>query len=180
MTKRDAETLARGLLESLPRRWAHVCGVAECAARLQLPATIIDAAWLHDIGYAPEVKDTGMHAIDGANYLRDRRWPGEVVQLVAHHTGAWSEANERGLGADLDAFPTPDDASLDSLTLCDLLVGPAGEPVRPQERLDEILTRYQPGHPVHRAVSRSKPELMFRARRAWSQLSPDVRGVTPF
>ena len=29
------------------------------------------AAWLHDIGYAPAVDDTGFHPLDGARYLRD-------------------------------------------------------------------------------------------------------------
>jgi hypothetical protein len=29
------------------------------------------AAWLHDIGYAPVLAATGLHASDGARYLRD-------------------------------------------------------------------------------------------------------------
>jgi hypothetical protein len=29
------------------------------------------AAWLHDIGYAPGLAVTGLHALDGARYLRD-------------------------------------------------------------------------------------------------------------
>ena len=54
-----AEQLARELLQgSLPRRWAHVQGVATRACSLApvlgADADLIEAAaWLHDIGYAP-------------------------------------------------------------------------------------------------------------------------------
>src|ERR1700722_16654637 len=54
-----AEHLAQSLLQqSLPRRWAHVQGVA-ARARSLVPVLDADAdlmeaaAWLHDIGYAP-------------------------------------------------------------------------------------------------------------------------------
>lgn len=180
MTDRDAETLARGLLGDLERRWTHVRGVAACAERLRMSRTVIDAAWLHDIGYSPEVKDSGMHAIDGAAYLQEHGWPSAIVGLVAHHTGAWSEAEERGLTNALDQCPEPSDADLDALTLCDLLVGPSGEQVEPEKRLEEILERYSHDHPVHRAVARSQNDLIARAKRAWSRVSADVRGVSPF
>lgn len=180
MTERDAESLARGLLEDLERRWAHVRGVAACAQRLGMPHSVIEGAWLHDIGYSPEVKDTGMHSIDGALYLRARGWSTEIVGLVAHHTGAWSEAQERGLAKELDQFPHPSDEGLDALTLCDLLVGPSGDSVVPEQRLEEILTRYGPEHPVHRAVVRSHAELLARAKRAWARASSDVGGITLF
>ena len=58
-----AEDLARNLLEdTLPRRWAHVQGVA-ARARSLAPAFAADkelleaAAWLHDIGYLPELAE---------------------------------------------------------------------------------------------------------------------------
>lgn len=180
MTERNAETLARGLLADQQRRWSHVCGVAACAQELQMDQTVVDAAWLHDIGYSPEVRDTGMHAIDGASYLRDRQWPTDVVSLVAHHTGAWSEASERGLADQLDTFEEPRTELLDALTLCDLVVSPAGERVKPGARIAEIFDRYPDDHPVHRAVSRSSDGLMERANRAWSVLSTDVRRVSSF
>lgn len=139
---------------------------------------VVTAAWLHDIGYSPEVKDTGMHAIDGAAYLRERGWPAEVVGLVAHHTGAWSEAASRGLSQRLDAFTPPHEDHLDALTLCDLLVGPEGRRTSPALRVEEILRRYAPSHPVNEAVMRSRSELMARASRGWSRLSADVRAAT--
>jgi HD superfamily phosphodiesterase len=50
---------------------AHVQGVA-ARARSVAPAVGADAglleaaAWLHDIGYVPELTATGLHGLDGA------------------------------------------------------------------------------------------------------------------
>ena len=75
------------LASALPRRWAHVQGVARqaehAASRLGCrDGVLVAAAWLHDIGYAPGVKDTGFHPLDGARYLRRR--------AVDEQIGAWS------------------------------------------------------------------------------------------
>ena len=72
-----AQHLARVLLqEPLPRRWAHSQGVAGRARGLApvlgADADLLEAAaWLHDIGYAPGLTLTGLHQLDGAQYLRD-------------------------------------------------------------------------------------------------------------
>src|ERR1700733_3431594 len=99
-----AAILPRTLLEgSLPRRWAHVQGVA-ARARSLAPALGADAglveaaAWLHDIGYLPELARTGLHGLDGARYLRDVQHADPMLcRLVAHHSFAVIEAEERGL-----------------------------------------------------------------------------------
>ena len=104
ITAATAERLARTLLEvPLPRRWAHVQGVA-ARARSIAPALGPDAdlleaaAWLHDVGYLPEFAGTGLHQIDGARYLRDVRHAEEMLcRLVAHHSCAIIEAEERGI-----------------------------------------------------------------------------------
>ena len=99
-----AGQLARELLrEPLPRRWAHVQGVA-ARARGLAPVLGADAdlpeaaAWLHDIGYAPGLAVTGLHALDGARYLRDAQHGDAMLcRLVAQHSCAIIEAGERGL-----------------------------------------------------------------------------------
>jgi putative nucleotidyltransferase with HDIG domain len=97
-----AEQLARGLLqESLPRRWAHVQGVAARARSLApilgADADLLEAAaWLHDIGYAPGHATTGLHQLDGARNLRDAHHADVMLcRLVAHHSRAIIEAAER-------------------------------------------------------------------------------------
>src|SRR6266851_3761372 len=99
-----AQQLARELLqEPLPRRWAHVQGVAARARGLApvlgADADLLEAAaWLHDVGYAPGLTATGLHALDGARYLRDAQHADALLcRLVAHHSCAIVEAEERGL-----------------------------------------------------------------------------------
>jgi HD superfamily phosphodiesterase len=108
-----AEELARKLLEiPLPRRWAHVQGVAG-GARFLAPilgrdAELLEAAaWLHDIGYSFDLANTGFHPLDGARYLHDVHGADPVLcRLVANHSCAVIEAEERGLDRELSAeFP---------------------------------------------------------------------------
>ena len=112
-----AQQLARALLqEPLPRRWAHVQGVA-ARARSLAPvlgpdADLLEAAaWVHDVGYAPNLAITGLHQLDGARYLRDAQHADAMLcRLVAHHSCAIIEAGERGLADVLGSEfePAPD------------------------------------------------------------------------
>jgi HD domain len=165
----DARELSRSLLETeLPRRWAHSQGVARQAHAVadvlpEYASDVVAAAWLHDIGYAPALVDTGFHPIDGARHLRRIRFGNtRLWTLVAHHTCAVIEAEERGL-ADVLTGEFPADGAppltLSALTYCDLTTGPDGQPFDVSQRIDEILCRYGSDHVVHQAISRAAPIL---------------------
>ena len=163
-----AEDLARALLqEPVPRRWAHVQGVAAQARNLApvlgADADLLEAAaWLHDIGYAPGLAVTGLHALDGARYLRDAQHAGTILgRLVAHHSCAIIEAGERGLAdvLSLEFEPAPH-APSSVLTYCDMTTSPDGEPVPVDRRLAEIHHRYGPGHLVSRSIQRATPMIL--------------------
>ena len=82
--------------------------------------------------------------------------------LVAHHTCANVEAEERGLGDVLAAEFPVDDApwvAVAALTYCDMNTGPDGRPLDVDQRLAEIFVRYPPDHLVHRAITRAEPLL---------------------
>src|SRR3954451_1292946 len=140
-----AAALSERLLAPLGRRWRHVEGVARRAGTLSSLASaaerpaVVTAAWLHDVGYAPEIVVTGLHPLDGARYLRSEGWPELVVCLVAHHTGAEVEAEERGLSRELAEFDRPPEPLLDLVTTADLTTSPDGEEVDPEQRLAEIV-----------------------------------------
>ena len=163
-----AEDLARNLLEdTLPRRWAHVQGVA-ARARSLAPAFAADkelleaAAWLHDIGYLPELAQTGLHALDGARYLRDVQHATPMLcRLVAHHSCAVIEAEERDLADVLRReFEPPPQPLADALTFCDMTTTPDGEPTNVDRRLAEILHRYGSEHLVSRSIRRATPMIL--------------------
>lgn len=162
----SAESVAERLLsKALPRRWAHTKGVG-ARARSLAPllghcAPLVEAAaWLHDIGYAPSVARVGFHPLDGARFLRAETDADDMVcRLVAHHSGAEIEAEERRLPAVATEFDIPPDPLLESLIYCDMTAGVDGQPVEVEDRLTEILTRYPGDHVVHRSITRSAPML---------------------
>ena len=170
--------LARDFADELDMRWVHLEAVGRAAAGLSLDSgmanLVVGAAWLHDIGYAPRLHRTGMHAIDGAMFLDLLGAPPELVSLVAFHSGAEYEAEERGLIDRMIQFDPPSQDLLDSLTYVDLTTDIDGTPVTVQGRLDGILARYEPQHPVHRAVTRSRGYLEACASRAGARLGQPI------
>jgi hypothetical protein len=163
-----AEQLARTLLQVLlPRRWAHVHGVAARARSLApVPGADADlleaAAWLHDIGYAPGLAGTGLHALDGARCLRDAQHASTMLRrLVAHHSGTIIDADERGLAdiLSLEFEPAPHELS-SALTCCDVTTSPDGTLVPVERRLAEIHQRFGPGHLVSRSIQRATPLIL--------------------
>jgi HD superfamily phosphodiesterase len=163
-----AESLARALLaDSLPRRWSHVQGVAARARTLEPSlgpdADLLEtAAWLHDIGYAPALVVTGLHGLDGARYLRNVRHADQMLcRLVAHHSYAVIEAEERGLAHVMTReFAPPPQPLADALTFCDMTTSPDGEHVQVTHRLAEIHDRYGTGHMVSRFIRRATPLIL--------------------
>jgi putative nucleotidyltransferase with HDIG domain len=174
-----AEDTARTILQTpLPRRWAHSQGVAAQAHSLApiLGADrdlLVAAALLHDIGYAPDLIDTGFHPLDGARYLGDTAQASDMLcRLVAHHSCALIEADERGLAVQLSLEFEPARSDLtDALIYCDMTTGPDGQHMHVEQRLADIHARYGPGDPVSRALARSAPLLTGAAVRVTRKLA---------
>lgn len=170
----DARAVARALVGDIQPRWDHVQAVGQCAEGLcesvGLPERVAIAAWLHDIGYGHAIARSGFHPLDGARFLAEQGAPKEVTRLVAWHTGAGFEAQERGLLSDLDTFAQPPAEELDALTMIDLATSPTGEPVLDVKRISEVLSRYEEGHPVHEAIKNSRASLLAASRRAKAAL----------
>lgn len=178
MESHEASDLAARHLADMGSRWAHVQAVGRLADSLaaqgRVSSDVATAAWLHDVGYAPELVHTGFHPLDGAEFLQGLSVQANVVGLVAHHTGAAYEAAERGLSGALAALPIPDPTDMEELNLLDLVIGPSGSPTSPSARLSEVLERYPANDPVHRAVAVSRPALLAGADRARRRLGlPD-------
>jgi putative nucleotidyltransferase with HDIG domain len=184
MDTSKAKVLSGRLLSPLGNRWAHVQAVAAQGQKvaLALPEadreTLVVACWLHDIGYAPDAKTTGFHPLDGARYLAEMGCDERIVSLVAYHSGAVYEAEERGLASALAGFAVPSDpVLLDALTYSDMTTGPAGQPMTFEGRIAEILSRYGPDDLVHRAITRSQFSLGDAVTRTEARLA--VRVLEP-
>ncbi|NEB30793.1 HD domain-containing protein [Streptomyces sp. SID14446] len=174
-----AYALSESLLaEPLPRRWAHSLGVAERARSLSPilghDAGLLEAAAvLHDIGYSPAIAATGFHPLDGARFLRGREGADErVVRLVAHHSCALLEAEERGLRQDLEGeFELERSDLVDALLYCDMTTTPDGTQTTSTERVDEIVQRYGPDTIVGRFIQRAAPEIHAAAKRVGERIA---------
>ncbi|MDC0765684.1 HD domain-containing protein [Streptomyces sp. HD] len=174
-----AYPLAESLLaEPLPRRWRHSQGVAE-RARTIAPilgeeAELLEAAAvLHDIGYSPHLAKTGFHPLDGARYLRDVANADErVVNLVAHHSCAWLEAEARGLRGELEGeFPREPAHLNDALCFCDMNTTPDGTPTNPIDRVNEIAGRYGPDSLIGTFIRRAEPEILASTSRVLERVA---------
>jgi hypothetical protein len=157
--------LAELLVAPLGDRWLHLQAVGAraevLAAAVDEPdrALLINAAWLHDIGYSPEIATTGFHPLDGAAHLTALGYPQRLVCLVAHHSSARWEAQELGLADRLAEYELEDSPVLDALITADMTTGPQGQRVSFGDRLGEILGRYGPETAVNRAMRAAIPEL---------------------
>lgn len=142
-----AQALARTLLRHDPRRLNHSAGAARAAAYAALSLrtvsadVVIAAAWLHDIGYAPDLVETGFHPVDGAAFLRDDGWDDQIVRLVAHHSFSRVTAAFYGADTALSRFAPVDGLICDVLTFADSVAGADGTGATMGERIDEIRQR---------------------------------------
>ena len=165
-----ARELAFRFLHGNPDRWLHVQAVAARAAELRPAiaaadgALLVTAAWLHDIGYAPALRETGFHPLDGARYLDRIGYPREAA-LVAHHSGARFVAEIRGLVGELAGFAFVEDPLTDALTYADQTVGPRGERLSVADRLAEAVVRHGPDAPTSLAAPRRDPYVYAAAER---------------
>jgi hypothetical protein len=166
---------AERLIAPLGDRWSHVQAVGEKARVVAgvLSAEdadlLVAAALIHDVGYAPSLNRLGFHAVDGAQFLRAQGQE-RLARLVAHHSGARFEAEERDLVEELTAFPVEDGPVMDALTFADMTTGPAGQAMTLDERIEEVQRRYLSDDPVHRAIARARPLLQAAVDRTRQRL----------
>jgi hypothetical protein len=175
----DAAAIAESVLHEDERWWRHCQGVAGRAVQLAdvLPPTeqelLISAAWLHDIGYAVPLKQTGFHPLDGALYLEQLEQP-LLAALVAHHSGARFVAAERGLSHELARFAFRQDALTDALTACDQSVDHDGESTNVEDRMREMLARHGPSSANARAHPLRSAYLLAAVARTEERLNLQV------
>ena len=154
MTQRRAHDLAVG---ELCARVAHAAKIDE-----RTLATAVAAAYLHDVGYAASLKQTGFHPLDGARYLRSRGWD-VPARLVAHHSQAHLQADILGLS--LADFPSVGGILQDLVDYADLRAGSDGKLVSVEERLRGIAKRHDPSSAPSRALDRRRPLVEALVRR---------------
>lgn len=178
LVDRAAKAAKLVLAVPLPERWAHVEAVAGKASDISRilgdedGKVLVASAWLHDVGYAPGIARTGLHALDGARWLSEHGWPKRIAALVAYHSCALFEAEERGLAHWLTAeFAQEQSPTADALWFADMTTGPDGRDLGVSDRLAEVRQRYGPDHLVTRFWARAEPSLLQAVRRTETLLA---------
>ena len=162
---------AASLLSPLGNRWLHVQGVVQRAFSVSTlfeeedQRYLIAAAYLHDIGYAPSLKKTGFHPLDGATYVMQSFGDERLASLVAHHSEAAFEARLRGYALNLHTFPREYSGVADALTYCDMTTSPEGIHISFEERIAEILCRYKEKDIVAQSILQATPTLSLDIER---------------
>lgn len=145
----DLEGLIQERFSSSPKRCRHILEVAQrvrqSAEELRrLPGgSKIDvneaycAALLHDIGYLPELRDTGFHPIDGARFLIRRGYP-RLAELIICHSNSPEQAQLKGL----EEINVSSDIIAKLITFWDVQIKQGGELVSYEDRLIDVLERY--------------------------------------
>jgi hypothetical protein len=172
-----AKKQASLLLPPLGDRWLHVQGVVERAQWVsQVLNTdedrlyLVAAAYLHDIGYAPALKCTGLHPLDGAWYIHSALGNERLASLVAHHSEARFEAQLRGYAPDLKVFPREQSAVADALMYCDITTDATGKRVSLKQRIADIVRRYGETDVVIQALQQARPYWSLAIARTQSRL----------
>lgn len=100
------------------------------------------------------------------------------MRLVANHSFALLEAEERGLRSTLEEeFPLLENWFLvDALVWCDMMTTPGGQPTTAAERIAEIVSRYGPDSVVGRFIRRAAPEIYAAVGRVETALADQMRG----
>jgi HD superfamily phosphodiesterase len=159
-----AESTAFELLAPLEARWRHTRCVVERARSfrdvfgVEELRVLVAAGYLHDVGYAPQLLETGFHPLDGARFVRSAGYE-RLAGLVAHHSASRAEAEELGLADALAEFADEDSRVARALTFCDLTTGPDGERVEVSARLAELAQRLGEDSAAVRAVQREAVRL---------------------
>jgi HD domain len=165
---------AERLLSPLGDRWKHVRAVGECAREVgaildqEDRRYLIASAYLHDVGYAPDLQQTGLHQLDGARYIRSLGAE-RLAGLVAHHSEARFEIRLRGFGEELTSYKREESWVSDALTYCDLTTGPTGLPMTFEDRVSEVEQRYGDGEIVD-ALRQATPYLLGAIERTKDRL----------
>ncbi len=99
------------------------------------------------------------------------------MRLVANHSFALLEAEERGLRNELASeFPLLKKPLLvDALVYCDMTTTPDGDRTTAQDRVAEIVSRYGDDSVVGRFIHRAAPEIFASVERVEAALAAQPR-----
>lgn len=129
---------------------------------------LLEAGYLHDIGYSSKLNKENFHPYDGFIYLQEQNYSDAVNYLVLHHTYSKLLYNMSNKNTVLDIIYQKNpiqsnyETLLSCLSLADMTSSPTGEKITLNERVEDIAFRYGNDSPItkHAYIVKSKLENM--------------------
>ncbi len=184
----DASKLAQ-YLSPKSNRYQHILGVVrlmeDLLPSLQIPDNwkphVIQACYLHDIGYSPKLNQYGFHPLDGAIFASKKGFVKPVVSAILFHSCAYEiaqmEKNQKRLSiyqAHLPLLDEHDRLLIDLVTYCDIHTSPTGEKISFQERVKEVIDRYGAHHPVSKMMVQNQKHYEVVVTRVNQLIRPKI------
>lgn len=182
-TLEQARDLAAEILGDQGTRLAHVLTagrIAHTVGGTLATAGVLDradshllevAATVHDIGYAPALRVTGFHPLDGGLHLIALGWSARLANLVANHSCALLTAPDSVRAELTSRFPAEPGLLPDALAYSDMHSSPSGEVISTEDRLADVAIR----HPDPRQETRARELRVAIARVGVAMLSATTR-----
>lgn len=166
----DPTTLATYLSPNIPRH-AHILGVVNQMQKLLSYITVptiwhsllIQACYLHDIGYSPQLQQYNYHQLDGAIFAAKQGFPKEIVATILFHSCAYegvvlSRPDLRAIYANhLHLLDEKDHFFIDLVSYCDLHTSAFGEAISFEKRVSDVAVRYGNDHEVTKVMNANVP-----------------------
>jgi putative nucleotidyltransferase with HDIG domain len=173
--KKPDSFTSKKLAEFLPseeKRYHHILGVVRhmqtILPRLELEQEtkelLIQAAYLHDVGYSKQLNQYNFHPLDGAVFAQQAGFPKPVIAAVLFHSEAIETVRENRndllpiYSLNQKLLDEQDRLFIDLVTYCDVQTSPKGEKVSLDERVQDVVERYGENHPVSQMMIFCKPK----------------------
>jgi predicted HD phosphohydrolase len=151
--------LATFLDPSLPR-YHHILGVVRNMEQLlpqitldsDWPSLLIQATYLHDIGYSTKLNQYNYHQLDGAIYAADQGFPKSIIAALLFHSCAYegvlySRPDLKEIyEMHLTQLNSEDQMFIDLVSYCDLHTSANGDKTTLRARVDDVAVRYGRDH----------------------------------
>jgi hypothetical protein len=152
-------------------RYHHILGVVrnmhDLLPRIKISqeweSLLIDACYLHDIGYSTKLNQHNYHQLDGAIFASKQRYPKCIIATLLFHSCAY----EGVLYARPDLkeiyknhlllLDETDHLFIDLVSYCDLHTTAIGKRTTLRERVDNVAVRYGEDHEVTKIMFANEP-----------------------
>ncbi|RAL26726.1 HD domain-containing protein [Thermoflavimicrobium daqui] len=169
-------------------RYQHILGVVQymenLLPRLNVPydwkPLLLQACYLHDIGYSPNFIKYDFHPLDGAIFASKKGFLKPVVASILFHSCAFEMVKKTRndlielYEINYTLLDQLDLLFIDLVTFCDLHTSSTGQPITFQDRVQDVLDRYGPHHEVSKLMLANRPYYEMTIRNVNRILSKSI------